>query len=344
MSNPFLYSKRKRTLNRPKYDEEPPPLTYSIFMNKYLPVALLNGWITCDTLGCYNVPSVNFGPYTESGEYTTGASSNGESKILVRIPQREYLFNSNGDFYIDNDAGAGSHFAVNVNSGDGGCNYEHMDLITDGNQFVFVNNVSLSAGSTVTFNGASGVCPYTRQDLYTDQNLYTFPHDIALSAGSTIAFTGGAGLHIPIPVPLVGLISVARMDMCPLQYYSFNDFMFVPPETQSLDVTNAANSYPAYMIVVEVFPDAIYFRFHRNDCDPNPISLELSIGRQYALFGLIQHDDMPDDLYVAILGVSSNSGTFVHTTAVVRHEDVNLPETVICFGTNVVQLVYEPSQ
>ena len=341
MSNPFRYSKRKRTLNRPKYDEEPPPITKSTFMNKYLPLALLNSWITCDTLGCYNVPAANFGPFTESGEYTTGVSSNGESKILVQIPRREYQFTSNGDFYIDNDAGAGSHFHVNVPSG-GSCNYQQMDFVTDDNQFIFTGNVCLSAGSTVTFNGPIDECFYRREDLLSDQPLYTFPQDVALAAGSTIAFTGGTGLYCPIPIPILGVIATGRMDLCPLEYYSFNDFMFLPEEMQSIDVTNAANSYLSYMVLVECFPDMIAFRLYRNDVDMNPIPLALSDHRQFALFGSIRYDEMPDDLYISFLSRSSNNGTFLLSSGLVR-KDASVPsETVVCFSTNVCQLVYDP--
>ena len=320
MSNPFRYSKRKRTLNRPKYDEEPPPISKSVFMNKYLPVALLNGWITCDTLGCYNVPSCNFGPYTESGEYTTGVSSNGESKILVQIPPREYYFNSNGDFRIDNDAGAGSKIVVDVNTGGGGCNYEHMDYICTDREFVLTENKCLSAGSTVTFATTPDQCPYVHADLQSDTPVFTLIRNLALASGSTITFTGGADTHIPIPVPIVGVMHISTLDSCPLEYYSFNQFRFIPPEIETVEVSNAATSYPAYMVFVEVFPDMIAIRFHRNDCDNNPIIIQKSDGVQFALFGMVEHQEMPDLLYICILGVASNDRTFIHSSTALRRE------------------------
>ena len=326
MSNPFRYSKRKRTLNRPKYDEEPPPLSQSIFMKKYLPVALLNGWITCDTLGCYDVPSVNFGPYTESGDYTTGVSSNGESKILVRIPPRQYYFNANGKFTIDNDAGPGSEITVDVNTGGGGCNYEHFDFICNEREFVFDHNICLSAGS-----------------LSSDTPFYRFPENLALAAGSTITFSGNPEPHIPFPVPLIGIMHVDNVASCPLEYYSFNEFRLLPPEARTVDFSNAATSYPAYMVLVEVYSDIIFLRFYRNDCNVNPIVLEVSENLQFALFGIIEHDSMPNDLYLSVLSVASNTRTFILSTVVLRKEDVNVPENIICFSTNGYQIVYNPS-
>ena len=343
MSNPFRYSKRKRTLNRPKYDEEPPPLSQSIFMKKYLPVALLNGWITCDTLGCYDVPSINFGPFTESGDYTTGVSSNGESKILVRIPPRQYYFNANGKFTIDNDAGSGSEITVDVNTGGGGCNYEHFDFICNEREFVFDHNICLSAGSTVNFATTPDQCPYIVSHLSSDTSVYRFTENLALAAGSTITFSGNPEPHIPFPVPLMGIMHVDNVGICPLEFYSFNQFRLLPPEARSVDFSNAATSYPAYMVLVEVYPDIIFFRFYRNDCDVNPIVLEVSENLQYALFGIIEHDSMPNDLYISVLAVASNTRTFILSTVVIRKEDVNVPESIICFSTTGYKVVYNPS-
>ena len=343
MSNPFRFSEQKWATNRPKYDEEPPPITRQTFLQKYLPVALLNNWISCDTLQCYDVPSYNFGPYTESGEYTTGVSSNGESKILVRIPPKQYYFNANGTFYIDSDAGSGSQISINVNTGDRGCNYEHMDFICNENEFIFDRDICLSTGSTVNFNITPDQCPYVRTDLIADTSVYRFENNHALAAGSTITFAGGADLHIPLHVPLIGIMAIGTMDLCPVEYFPFNAFLNVPPEFQTLDVTNAAESYPAYMVLVEVIPDMIALRFYRNDVSFNPITLGVSDQRQFALFGIIQYDDMPDDLYIAALSVASNSRSFVHFVSLVLKENDILSENIICFPTSVCQLSYNPS-
>ena len=343
MSNPFRYSKRKRTLNRPKYDEEPPPITKSIFLNNYLPVALLNSWVTCDTLGCHNVPSCNFGPFTESGEYTTGVSSSAESKILVQIPPKEFHFNSNGDFYIDTDAGPRSKISVHVDTGGGGCDYEHVDYICTEREFVLTENKCLSAGSTVTFSNSPDNCPYVRSDLQSDNPVFTFLHDLALAAGSTITFTGGAVTHIPIPVPIIGLMHILSLDSCPLDYYAFRQFRFIPSEIQTIEVANAESSYPAYMVLIEVFLDMIAFRFYRNDCDVNPIVIQKSDGVQFALYGVVEHHEMPDLLYICVLGVASNDRTFIHSSIALRKED-NLPETFLFLPAAGYQLVYNPPE